>query len=160
MIDINYYSNKKTENSNLSHRPIGIGVQGLADTFMLMNIPFDSPEAEQVNKNIFETIYYYALLKSNEISKERYQQINNNEIKLTKRETIQYEILKKKNKSFGAYSSFYGSPASNGILQFDLWDVKPSDRYNWNELKESIMKYGIRNSLLVAPMPTASQVKY
>lgn len=157
VIDINYYPNKKTENSNLSHRPIGIGVQGLADTFMLMNISFDSPEAEQVNKNIFETIYYYALLKSNEISKERYEKIINDEIKLTKRETIQYETLRKKNnKSFGAYSSFNGSPASNGILQFDLWDVKPSDRYNWNELKESIMTYGIRNSLLVAPMPTAS----
>jgi ribonucleoside-diphosphate reductase alpha chain len=127
VIDINFYPTEKTKNSNFKHRPIGIGVQGLADTFILMDIPFHSEAAKNVNKLIFETIYHGALEKSNESS-----------------------IL------LGAYSSFEGSPASKGILQFDMWGVTPSERYDWSSLKESIIKYGLRNSLLVAPMPTAS----
>jgi ribonucleoside-diphosphate reductase alpha chain len=128
VIDINFYPTEKTKKSNMRHRPIGIGVQGLADTFVLMDIPFHSDEAKEVNKLIFETIYHAALEKSNEISI-----------------------------SEGQYSSFEGSPASKGILQYDMWDKEPTKgRYNWNKLKESIMKHGLRNSLLVAPMPTAS----
>jgi ribonucleoside-diphosphate reductase alpha chain len=127
VIDINFYPTEKTKNSNFKHRPIGIGVQGLADAFILMDIPFHSEAAKNVNKLIFETIYHGALEKSNEIS-----------------------IL------LGAYSSFVGCPASNGVLQFDMWSVTPSQRYDWTTLKESIIKYGLRNSLLVAPMPTAS----
>jgi ribonucleoside-diphosphate reductase alpha chain len=127
VIDINFYPTEKTKNSNFKHRPIGIGIQGLADAFILMDIPFHSEAAKNVNKLIFETIYHGALEKSNESS-----------------------IL------LGAYSSFEGSPASKGILQFDMWNTTPSERYDWASLKESIIKYGLRNSLLVAPMPTAS----
>jgi len=127
VIDINFYPTEKTKNSNFKHRPIGIGIQGLADAFILMDIPFHSEAAKEVNKLIFETIYHGALEKSNESS-----------------------IL------LGAYSSFEGSPASKGVLQFDMWSVTPSERYDWASLKESIIKYGLRNSLLVAPMPTAS----
>ena len=128
VIDINFYPTEKTRKSNMRHRPIGIGVQGLADTFVLMDIPFHSDEAKEVNKLIFETIYYAALEKSNEIAI-----------------------------SEGPYSSFEGSPASKGILQYDMWDKEPTKgRYDWVSLKESIMKHGLRNSLLVAPMPTAS----
>ena len=128
VIDINFYPTEKTKTSNLRHRPIGIGIQGLADTFILMNIPFHSEEAKEINKLIFETIYHASLEKSNEIS-------------------IQY----------GPYSSFAGSPASQGILQFDMWSKDPTpNRYDWDILKQSIIKYGLRNSLLVAPMPTAS----
>ena len=127
VIDINFYPTEKTKTSNLKHRPIGIGVQGLADTFILMDIAFHSDEAKQINKLIFETIYHAALEKSNENSK-----------------------------IDGYYSSFKGSPASKGILQFDMWNVEPSARYDWVKLKENIIQYGIRNSLLVAPMPTAS----
>ena len=128
VIDINFYPTEKTSTSNLRHRPIGIGVQGLADAFILMNIPFHSDAAKEVNKLIFETIYHAALEKSNELS-------------------IQY----------GRYSSFEGSPASQGILQFDMWSKQPTpDRYDWTILKQSIQSYGLRNSLLIAPMPTAS----
>ena len=128
IIDVNFYPTKQTEVSNMRHRPIGIGVQGLADAFILMDIAFHSEEAKVVNKLIFETIYYAALTKSNEISMRD-----------------------------GPYSTFEGSPASKGILQFDLWNVTPdSARYDWSTLKESICKYGLRNSLLVALMPTAS----
>lgn len=127
IIDVNYYPVKEAENSNMRHRPIGIGVQGLADAFMLMRMPFDSEEAKQLNKDIFETIYHAALTESSALAEAE-----------------------------GAYSTFEGSPASEGILQFDMWGVKPSDRYNWDELKETIKAKGIRNSLLLAPMPTAS----
>jgi len=129
LIDVNFYPTPKTEISNKKHRPVGLGVQGLADTFILMDIAFHSEEAKEVNKLIFETIYHAALEKSNELA------------------------------SFeGPYSSFDGSPASKGVLQFDMWaDFKDvSNRYDWTKLKESIIKYGLRNSLLVAPMPTAS----
>ena len=127
LIDVNYYPTNKTEKSNNLHRPIGIGVQGLADVFALMDVAFESAEAVEINKNIFETIYHASMEKSMELSKIE-----------------------------GSYSSFQGSPLSEGKFQFDLWNVKPSDRYDWNILRQDIMKYGVRNSLCVAPMPTAS----
>ena len=128
IIDVNYYPTEKTRTSNMRHRPIGIGVQGLADVFIMMGIPFHSEEAKQINKNIFETIYHGALESSCEIAE-----------------------------SEGSYETFHGSPASNGILQFDLWKVDPgNDRYDWVSLKHKICKKGLRNSLLLAPMPTAS----
>ena len=128
VIDVNYYPTEKTRTSNLRHRPIGMGVQGLADTFMMMDFAFNSTEAKQLNTNIFETIYHAALEASVELSK-----------------------------LHGPYESFKGSPASKGILQFDMWNVDPGNsRYNWTEMKASIVTHGIRNSLLIAPMPTAS----
>lgn len=127
VIDVNYYPTEKTRRSNLRHRPIGIGVQGLADTFIQMDLAFASDEAKLLNKQIFETIYHAAVEKSVELARVE-----------------------------GAYESFAGSPASQGILQFDMWNVEPSDRYDWNALKENLKIHGMRNSLLVAPMPTAS----
>lgn len=128
IIDINFYPVDKAEKSNKLHRPIGIGIQGLADTFILMNMPFDSQEALELNKNIFETMYYYAIQASMELA-------------------IKY----------GPYSTFNGSPMSNGIFQFDMWNVDPTnDRYNWTHLKDMVVKHGVRNSLLISPMPTAS----
>ena len=162
VIDINFYPTEKTRKSNLRHRPIGIGVQGLADAFILMDIPFHSEQAKSVNKLIFETIYHASLEKSNEISFERGEQIKklldlNSTESFTFINQYEYSTLKRDNKDlFGAYISFEGSPTSEGILQFDLWNVSPSNRYNWDILKKSIQKYGLRNSLLVAPMPTAS----
>ena len=172
VIDINFYPTEKTKISNMKHRPIGIGVQGLADTFVLMDIPFHSDEAKKINKLIFETMYHASLEKSNEIAIERYKKISSksyNSIKIYKDDSLnEYELQAFKphcNKSqkelqcnylVGAYSSFEGSPASQGILQFDMWSKEPSDRYNWSSLKESIKTYGLRNSLLIAPMPTAS----
>ena len=129
VIDINFYPTEKTSVSNFKHRPIGIGVQGLADTFVLLDIPFHSDDAKEVNKLIFETIYHAALEQSNESAKELGE----------------------------SYSSFEGSPASQGILQYDMWSKEPTPgRYDWCALKQSIIKYGLRNSLLLAPMPTAS----
>jgi ribonucleoside-diphosphate reductase alpha chain len=111
----------------MRHRPIGIGVQGLADAFILMRYAFDSNEARKLNQEIFETIYYAALTESCAIAERD-----------------------------GAYASYEGSPASQGILQYDMWGVEPSDRWDWAELKSKIARHGLRNSLLVAPMPTAS----
>jgi ribonucleotide reductase alpha subunit len=162
VIDVNFYPTDKTKRSNMRHRPIGIGVQGLADAFILMDIPFHSDEAKEVNKLIFETIYHAALEKSNEISMERANKITYTSYKdrfeiLEFIDENEYIVLRRENKELlGAYSSFEGSPASQGILQFDLWSTTPSDRYDWSKLKESVKTYGIRNSLLVAPMPTAS----
>ena len=127
IIDNNYYPLEETRRSNFRHRPIGIGVQGLADVFMLLGLPFESDMARILNKNIFETIYYAALVASNQLAKEN-----------------------------GPYETYEGSPISKGIFQFDMWNVQPSDRYNWDKLREEIKKYGVRNSLLLAPMPTAS----
>ena len=169
IIDINFYPTEKTKRSNQRHRPIGIGVQGLADTFFMMNLSFGSEESKEVNKKIFETIYHASLEQSYEIAKERSIILN----KLSENDnfsdnlTIDEDIKLKKmlneyeepnlHKIYrGAYSTFMGSPASKGILQFDMWGITPSDRYNWTELKNNIKKYGLRNSLLVAPMPTAS----
>ena len=127
IIDANFYPVDQAKNSNLRHRPIGIGVSGLADTFILLRHPFDSDEARQLNRDIFETIYFAALSASCDLAKIE-----------------------------GPYSSFNGSPASKGILQYDMWGVTPSDRWDWKTLKKSIDEFGLRNSLLVAPMPTAS----
>jgi len=161
VIDINFYPTEKTKKSNLRHRPIGIGVQGLADAFILMDIPFHSEEAKSVNKLIFETIYHASLEKSNEISFERGEKIKlldaNSIESVSFINEYEYSTLNRDNTDlFGAYISFEGSPTSKGILQFDLWNVSPSNRYDWDILKKSIQKYGLRNSLLVAPMPTAS----
>ena len=156
VIDINYYPTEKTRRSNKLHRPIGIGIQGLADTFILMDIPFYSDEAKQVNKYIFETIYHASLEKSNELAIERkntYLQSNNNE----KMRVLSNKEIFLPEKIIGSYSSFVDSPASKGILQFDMWNIQPgNERYDWDALKNSIMNHGLRNSLLVAPMPTAS----
>jgi ribonucleoside-diphosphate reductase alpha chain len=167
VIDINFYPTEKTKLSNMRHRPIGIGVQGLADTFVLMNTPFHSDEAKKINKMIFETMYHAALEKSNEIAYSRMEQFKDDFEMLGEYEKlyphlleksvfIEEEVIKLDRYRCGAYSSFIGSPASNGILQFDMWNVTPSDRYNWDSLKDSIKAYGLRNSLLIAPMPTAS----
>jgi ribonucleotide reductase alpha subunit len=162
VIDINFYPTEKTKKSNFRHRPIGIGVQGLADTFVLLDIPFYSEDAKQLNKLIFETIYYAALVKSNELALERskllkYLLNGPRDNILSHINKYEYNCIHRTNLDLlGAYSSFEGSPASKGILQFDLWSTTPSDRYDWDNLKESIKKYGLRNSLLVAPMPTAS----
>ena len=163
IIDINFYPTEKTKTSNFRHRPIGIGVQGLADTFVLMNIPFHSEEAKEINKNIFETIYHATLEKSNEITIERSERIKylnkycSRDELLTYVNKYDYKCLNNIDSStLGSYSSFNGSPTSNGILQFDMWGVTPSNRYDWNKLKQSIIEKGLRNSLFVAPMPTAS----
>jgi ribonucleoside-diphosphate reductase alpha chain len=162
VIDVNFYPVETGRKSNLKHRPIGMGVQGLADTFVMMRCPFDSVEAMTLNKHIFETIYHGALESSMEISKKRAQWItkyNNEEITYdeldAKLNLNEYEIINAKYP--GAYSSFEGSPASQGVLQFDMWGVVPdSGRYDWDALKEDVKEHGIRNSLLLAPMPTAS----
>jgi ribonucleotide reductase alpha subunit len=127
VIDVNFYPTEKTRASNMRHRPIGIGVQGLADTFIKMGVAFCSDAAKELNRAIFETIYHAAVKQSVEMAK-----------------------------TDGAYPSFAGSPASNGVLQFDMWDVLPSNRYDWGQIREELLKWGMRNSLLVAPMPTAS----
>jgi ribonucleotide reductase alpha subunit len=166
VIDINYYPTEKTKRSNMKHRPIGIGVQGLADAFILMDISFHSDEAKEVNKLIFETIYHAALERSNEIAIDRKNEIlQKSHSRFDVLELLneyEYDAIIKGNPNYlqnsylGAYSSFKGSPASQGILQFDMWSTTPSERYDWSSLKESIKTHGIRNSLLVAPMPTAS----
>ncbi|KAJ9602038.1 ribonucleotide-diphosphate reductase subunit rnr1 [Cladophialophora chaetospira] len=127
IIDINYYPVPEAQKSNFRHRPIGLGVQGLADAFLALRLPFDSPEARQLNIQIFETIYHGALTASCELAKE-----------------------------LGTYETYEGSPVSQGILQYDMWNVTPTDLWNWDALKADIAKHGVRNSLLVAPMPTAS----
>ncbi|RYP54222.1 hypothetical protein DL768_001001 [Monosporascus sp. mg162] len=127
IIDVNYYPVPEARNSNMRHRPIGLGVQGLADAFLALRMPFESPEARQLNKQIFETMYHAALTASMEIAKVD-----------------------------GTYSTYEGSPVSQGILQYDMWNVTPSDLWDWATLKEQIKQNGVRNSLLMAPMPTAS----
>jgi len=178
IIDVNFYPTDKTRRSNLLHRPIGIGVQGLADAFIMLDIAFHGDEALKINKLIFETIYHAALERSNELAikqnenMKKVQQILKNKNQYNKKEKdylftfelpseLQYlkpifQELQLNENFAGAYSSFQGSPASLGILQFDMWNVEPSGRYNWSSLKESIVQNGIRNSLLLAPMPTAS----
>jgi len=144
VIDVNFYPTEKTKISNYKHRPIGIGVQGLADTFILMDVAFTSDKAKEINKKIFETIYHGAMEKSYENSRTIYDS------------SITISDLNINDFTIGAYSTFKGSPLSEGVFQFDMWNVRPSNRYDWNTLRENIMKYGVRNSLLVAPMPTAS----
>ena len=238
IIDVNFYPTIKTKRSNFNHRPIGIGVQGLADAFAKMDVDFDSDEAQLINKYIFETIYYASLKKSNELSRARngsvlilqeefmfdlfrklpgyfewfievfknnyydsnFRYFNSGDIDVTEHVTYNYHKAKScirevfgdkyykiienyittqeekyghntnkyddiessikdkiaKNSHNGAYSTFAGSPLSEGKFQFDLWGVEPSERYDWEELREDIIKFGVRNSLCVAPMPTAS----
>jgi ribonucleoside-diphosphate reductase alpha chain len=128
VIDVNYYPVVEARNSNMRHRPIGLGVQGLADAFIMLRMPFDSEEARLLNEDIFETIYFGAMEASMELSKQH-----------------------------GPYETFKGSPVSKGIFQFDMWGVTPrSGRWNWEQLKQDVKKHGVRNSLLLAPMPTAS----
>lgn len=127
IIDINYYPVEEARRSNMRHRPIGLGVQGLADVFILLKIPFDSPEAKKLNKEIFETIYFAAMTASKDLAK-----------------------------TLGPYETYQGSPVSQGIFQYDMWDVTPSDRWDWSALKADVKQFGVRNSLLLAPMPTAS----
>jgi ribonucleotide reductase alpha subunit len=196
---VNFYPTPKTRVSNLLHRPIGIGVQGLADAFALMDIAYHSEAAKVVNKQIFETIYHAALERSNELAKERLADMQllqayrvdgfENGIETLFSATCRYEKTEKEYLSsreytrftdynlsklvhhlkpipnefdnlahdhLGAYSTFTGSPAANGQLQFDLWHAVPSDRYDWTALKEEIKRHGLRNSLLLALMPTAS----
>jgi ribonucleoside-diphosphate reductase subunit M1 len=127
IVNINYYPVPEARKSNMRHRPIGIGVQGLADAFLALRLSFDSPAAKRLNIQIFETIYHAALEASSELSAE-----------------------------LGPYETYPGSPASQGELQYDLWGVTPTDLWDWDTLKEKIAKHGIRNSLLLAPMPTAT----
>ena len=128
VIDVNYYPVEEARNSNMRHRPIGLGVQGLADVFIKMRFPFDSAEAKKLNTDIFETIYFAAMTASKDVAKVE-----------------------------GAYETYKGSPVSKGIFQFDMWNVTPdSGNWDWTALKKDVKKFGVRNSLLVAPMPTAS----
>ena len=198
IIDVNFYPTIKTQRSNFKHRPIGIGIQGLADVFLKMDLAFTSDDAKEINKLIFETIYFAALTRSYEISKERLEDLmflkteyesnnwsfvdsnpecreysiynvsdassvnaKNSDTKiqycLDKMKPVKAEIDNLKKDYLGAYSSFQGSPLSEGILQFDMWNIEPGNgRYDWETLKQNIIKYGCRNSLLCAPMPTAS----
>lgn len=127
IIDGNYYPVEEARNSNLRHRPVGLGIQGLADVFIMLRHPFESAEAQSLNREIAETIYFAALSASKDLAKVD-----------------------------GPYETYEGSPSSKGILQYDMWNVTPSKRWDFDGLKKEIKKYGIRNSLLVAPMPTAS----
>jgi ribonucleotide reductase alpha subunit len=207
VIDINFYPTEKTNRSNKLHRPIGIGIQGLADVFALMNLTFDCDEAKEINKKIFETIYHAALERSNEIAIERkelilqlqeqkdkweyknivewrekynlkknYEESDETKIErayndvccqyiskhkrtlqtLEELKLLEIEELKLSKEHIGSYSSFEGCPASQGILQYDMWNVEETNNYDWSALKTSIMKHGLRNSLFIAPMPTAS----
>ena len=196
IIDINFYPTEKTKRSNFLHRPIGIGVQGLADTFILLDMPFCSEEAKELNKQIFEHIYFASLEESNKISIERKEYVTvikqyiynerlnisvlnedkyKNVLDILNKYVLQidipptiYKLIKEHNiiwnelhlsySQSGSYSSFDNSPLSQGLFQFDLWEEQPklSLGTKWNELREKIKTYGIRNSLLIAPMPTAS----
>jgi ribonucleoside-diphosphate reductase alpha chain len=127
IIDGNYYPVEEARNSNLRHRPIGLGVQGLADAFIMLRYPFESEDARRLNREVFETIYYAAMTASKDLAKIE-----------------------------GPYETYAGSPVSKGVFQYDMWGVTPSSRWEWDVLKEEVMQYGVRNSLLLAPMPTAS----
>ena len=163
VIDKNFYPIEKARISNLKHRPVGIGVQGLADVFIMLRYPFESENAKQLNKDIFETIYHAAVEASMELSKKRHKIIN--DIKNINNKILEEDISNYINeferdipnpKYIGAYSSFEGSPISQGLFQFDLWNTQPSSRYDWETLRNDIKEYGVRNSLLLSPMPTAS----
>lgn len=127
VIDVNFYPVPEARRSNMRHRPIGLGVQGLADAFMILHMPFDSQAAKELNIKIFETIYHAALEASCELAEKD-----------------------------GPYETWMGSPAQQGQLQFDLWGMKPTDLWDWKPLRRKIATHGLRNSLLLAPMPTAS----
>ena len=184
VIDINFYPTNEAKKSNMRHRPIGLGIQGLADTLVLMGINFESQESLDFNSEMMETIYYAAMKASNDIAKQRnilikklytyefakdsmpefydlnakpfsdeYHNIIYHELKLHK---FEFDKINSKVDYNGAYSTFVGSPVSSGILQFDMWNVKPKNLEKWNKLKEEIIRYGVRNSLVTALMPTAS----
>ena len=130
VIDRNYYPVKEAENSNFRHRPIGLGIQGLADAFIMLRMPFTSDEAKKLNQEIFETLYFAAVTSSMEMAKDK-----------------------------GPYSTYKGSPMSEGEFQYNMWNIKDeelSGRWDWGKLRKQVLKNGVRNSLLVAPMPTAS----
>ena len=145
VIDVNWYPTEETRRSNMRHRPIGIGVQGLADTFAMLGLPFESDAAKKLNKDIFETIYFAAMTASNDMAKKSYksESASTEDVSLTA----------------GAYSTFVGSPLSEGKFQFDMWGINESmlsGMWDWSKLRKSVVKYGVKNSLLLAPMPTAS----
>ena len=184
IIDINFYPTPATRRSNLTHRPIGIGVQGLADAFAKMDIAYHSDEAKIVNKKVFETMYHAAVSQSCSMAETRladirtlqtYPEFEVDIFKTSEPDCQEYvfvsqadadalesirpvpgELLGGRGEAAGAYASFCGSPASKGVLQFDMWGVTPSDRYDWEALKARVKRFGMRNSLLMAPMPTAS----
>ena len=163
IIDVNFYPVDKARVSNLKHRPIGVGIQGLADVFILMRYPFESDEARELNKLIAETMYHAALEESMEISKKRHNFVleklkDSSDIEIINTYLNLNELDPEPTSKYpGAYSSFDGSPSSQGKLQFDLWEVVPTPgRYDWDKLKSEIIKYGMRNSLLITLMPTAS----
>jgi ribonucleoside-diphosphate reductase alpha chain len=149
VIDVNWYPTVETERSNMRHRPIGIGVQGLADLFAMLGLPFEDELSKKLNEDIFETIYFAAMTASKDMAKKAYK----DKTKELKDSSLVIE------KTFGAYSTFDGSPLSEGIFQFDMWGVNSKDlsgRWDWDSLRKEVMTYGVTNSLLLAPMPTAS----
>ncbi|EGB03927.1 hypothetical protein AURANDRAFT_6442, partial [Aureococcus anophagefferens] len=127
VVDVNYYPVEEAKSSNLKHRPVGIGVQGMADALAKLRHPYESDDAKRINRDVFETIYFGAMEASIDLAQE-----------------------------LGPYDSYAGSPTSQGLFQFDLWNVKPSDRWDWEGLRARLGEHGCRNSLLLAPMPTAS----
>ena len=141
VIDINFYPTDKTKRSNMRHRPIGVGVQGLADVFAMMDVAFHSDEAKEINKNIFETIYHASMEMSMEISKDRFFEIDKakTEGRYSEKGVLslfnEYEYHLESSNYCGAYSTFEGSPLSHGIFQFDMWNVTPSSRYDWSSIK-------------------------
>ncbi len=183
VIDVNYYPVPQTKLSNMKHRPIGLGIQGLADTLQMLRIPFDSDEAISFNSKFMEVIYFAGITASNDLAKERKDKMkllieyNNSEtIKFPEYYSPTFEIQNQdinkiyhqikpcywelnkdpNSDTIGAYSSFDGSPFSQGLFQFDLWNVQPSNKSKWDQLRDSVKKYGTRNSLITALMPTAS----
>lgn len=180
VVDLNYYPIPETRRSNMRHRPLGHGVQGLADTYILMRYPYESDEATQLNKEIFESLYYGTVKASADLAKERYEEMQvlntlykeghltcmddykvidhtgdpNIKKLLEQLKPNRWEL--EMDSHFGSYSSFVGSPIHKGEFQFDMWGVTPSDRYDWEALRKQIGEFGVRNSLLVALMPTAS----
>ena len=179
VIDVNYYPVPQTKLSNMKHRPIGLGIQGLADTIVLLKIPYDSEECLEFNAKIMETIYLASMTASNDLAKSRYELISklinykfdypeyyDSNFKLDNNQMNEYYHILKPNKyelckdpnstTLGAYSSFDGSLFSQGKFQFDLWSIKPFYQEKWDILRQSVIKYGTRNSLLTSLMPTAS----
>ena len=175
IIDYNYYPTPETKRSNMRHRPIGLGVQGLANVFFEFGIPFESDLAKELNEKIFESIYYGAMLESMNLAKERETKIKilktgmkqsqetgltefvSSDILLSLQKEVNYiQEEMDREQYLGAYSTFMGSPLQQGSFQHNLWGHQSSDRYDWSGLMNDIQRYGVRNSLLVAPMPTAS----
>ena len=180
VIDINYYPVPQAKKSNMRHRPIGLGIQGLADALVLMKIPFDSEEAVQLNEVIMETIYLASVTASNDIAKSRYENMNklidyvkdkyypeyyetkfnfsdnNMNVIYHELKPNKFELTRQQSEKSGSYSTFEGSPFSQGLFQFDLWNKEPSNKDAWANLRNQVKQFGTRNSLLTALMPTAS----